>query len=309
MNTLREAATDYIAMRRNLGYKLKPAGIGLSSFVEFMEKKGAAWITTRLALEWAQNPAHIQPSGWAQRLGWVRGFARYRSAMDGRTEIPPSHLLPYRPSRANPHLYTQKEIQSLLTAALNIPQAHGLSRFTYYCLFGLLAVSGMRISEVLNLRVDEVDLENGVLTINGAKFGKSRLIPLHGSTKEVLRDYKLRRDTFLKGRPSAFFFISRAGNKLLVRIVEAQFLRLSRRIGLRSPKDESGPRIHDFRHCFAIDTLLRWYRSGKDAEQRLPLLSTYLGHVNVANTYWYLTACPELLGEAVKRLERRWEVK
>ncbi len=143
MNTLREAAIDYIAMRRNLGYKMKPASVALTSFVEFMEEKSACWITTRLALEWAQQPVHMQPSGWAQRLGYVRGFARYWSATDGRTEIPPSHLLPYRPNRTKPYLYTQKEIQALLTAALNIPQAHGLGRFTYYCLFGLLAVSGM----------------------------------------------------------------------------------------------------------------------------------------------------------------------
>lgn len=181
MNTLREAAVDYIAMRRNLGYKLKFAGIALTSFVEFMEETGACWITSRLALEWAQKPAHMQPSGWAQRLGYVRGFARYRSAADGRTEIPPSHLLPYRPNRAKPYLYTQKEIQGLLTAALNIPHAHGLGRFTYYCVFGLLAVSGMRISEVLNLSWYPCTIQHwtccAITSFVGRPFSKDAPLP------------------------------------------------------------------------------------------------------------------------------------
>lgn len=307
MNTLREALTGYLAMRRNLGYKLELAGIGLASFVSFMEAQDAYWITIKLALEWAQQPTHTQPSQWARRLGYVRGFARYRSAADSRTEIPSSDLLPYRPKRANPYLYTHDEIQALLAAALNTLSPSGIGRFTYYCIFGLLAVSGLRISEVLNLKVDEVDLDDGVLTINGAKFGKSRLVPLHDSTRHVLHDYKLRRDDFLRGRSSLYFFISRAGTRVLDPNVERTFLRLSRRIGLRSPESKTGPRLHDFRHRYAIETMLSWYRSGEDVESRLPVLSTYLGHVCVANTYWYLTACPELLGEAVKLLERRWE--
>jgi integrase/recombinase XerD len=309
MNTLREAVTDYLAMRRNLGYKLELAGIGLASFVSFMEKEGADWITVRLALNWAQQPALMEPSGWAKRLGYVRGFAAYRSATDPRTEIPSSDLLPHRPKRANPYLYTQVEIQALLTAALNIPPASGLGRYTYYCLFGLLAVSGMRLGEVLNLKEDEVDLHNGVLTINGTKFGKSRLVPLHESTQLALRDYKCRRDALLKERSASHFFISRTGNRVLDQHVERTFLRLSRKIGLRSPEAKTGPRIHDLRHRFAIETMLSWYRRGEEVERRLPLLSTYLGHVCVANTYWYLTTCPELMGEAVKRLEQRWEVE
>jgi integrase/recombinase XerD len=309
MNTLREAVTDYLAMRRNLGYKLKLAGTDLLSFVEFMEKQNASWITIPLALEWAQQPTLMEPSGWAKRLGYVRGFARHRSATDPRTEIPSSQLLPYRANRANPYLYSPTEIQALLTAALNIPPASALARHTYYCLFGLLAVSGMRISEILNLKLDEVDLENGILTINGTKFGKSRLVPLHETTREVLRSYKVRRQQFFQGFSSEFFFVSRTGTRLRDQHVERTFLRLSRRIGLRAPEAKSGPRLQDFRHRFAIETLLRWYRGGEDSERLLPLLSTYLGHVDVKSTYWYLTACPELMGEAVKRLERRWEPK
>ncbi len=306
MKTLREAMEDYLTMRRNLGYKLKLAGIGLTSFVGFLEERRFDWITISLALEWAQQPTHVDRNQWAKRLSYVRGFARYCSAIDPRTEVPPSDLLPYRPNRATPYLYSLEEIQALLQAALSMPPASGLNRYSYYCIFGLLAVSGMRISEVLKLKLADVDLENGILTVNGTKFGKSRLVPLHPSTIDVLMDYTNRRHQFLKGISSSYFFVSRSGNKLMDQHVERAFLRISRRIGLRLPESKSGPRLHDFRHRFAIETLLRWYRSGEDAERRLPVLSTYLGHVSIENTYWYLTACPELMGTAVERLETRW---
>jgi integrase/recombinase XerD len=171
----------------------------------------------------------------------------------------------------------------------------------------LLVVSGLRISEAIGLKLEDVDLSEGLLTVRGAKLGKSRLVPLHASTRQVLADYKSRRDDFLAGRPASYFFISQRGNHLDSGNVHRTFYQLSRQIGLRDPDSSSGPRLHDFRHRFAVETLLRWYRAGEDVERRLPVLSTYLGHVNVSDTYWYLTACPELMGLAIKRLERRWE--
>ena len=152
-----------------------------------------------------------------------------------------------------------------------------------------------------------VDLVAGILTVEGAKFGKSRLVPLHASTQKVLSGYKLCRDKVLNGRSAEYFFVNDAGKRLHFTEVHQNFYLLSRQIGIRKPDSSHGPRLMDFRHRFAIEVMLRWYGSGEDAERRLPILSTYLGHVNVSSTYWYLTAFPQLMGAAVGRLEKRWE--
>jgi integrase/recombinase XerD len=306
MNTLREALQNYLAMRRALGYKLSDAGPALSDFVAFLERNQKSYITIRLALKWAQKPG-ARPERWAHRLTYVRGLARYRSATDPRTQIPPWSLLPFRSRRAQPYLYTDDEIRLLLKASLGLSPTDALRRWTYYSLLGLLAVSGLRISEALSLRLSDVDLRDAVLTIHGTKFGKSRLAPLHPSAQRVLSRYKSRRNRYLDGRrASDFFFVTKRGTKLDKNNVRRTFHTLSRQTGLRGEFDSRGPRLHDFRHRFAIQTLLHWYRSGDDVERLLPVLSTYLGHVRPDDTYWYLTACPELMGQAVKRLERRW---
>jgi integrase len=165
----------------------------------------------------------------------------------------------------------------------------------------------MRIGEALALKRQDVDLEQGILTIRGAKFGKSRLVPLHLTTRAILRRYARERDTHLDPPRSDYFFVAEQGGRLLLQYVHRVFWRLSRQIGLRGPADHAGPRLHDFRHRFAVQTLVSWYRSGQPVEQMLPVLSTYLGHVCVQDTYWYLSACPELMGHAVQRLEQRWE--
>jgi len=196
----------------------------------------------------------------------------------------------------------------LLRAALKLPGNGGLRPWTYHCLFGLLSVSGLRVGEAQNLELPDVDLEAGVLTIRGAKFGKSRLVPVHASTRKVLADYIARRERMWARRPvSAYLFVSNWGNRLDGGDIRRTFYALSRQIGLRGPADSHGPRLHDLRHRFASKTLLRWYRAGEDAERRLPILSAYLGHVHWSDTYWYLSALPELMHEAMVRLERRWE--
>jgi len=306
MNTLHEAMQEYLAMRHALGFKLRDAGPALSDFVSFLKRKRTHHITIRLALQWAQKPG-ARPVTWAHRLAFVRGFARYRSATDPRTEIPPWSLLPFRSQRAQPYLYTDDEVRLLLKASLGLSPTDALRRRTYQTLLGLIAVSGLRISEALSLRLSDVDLQDGVLTVRGTKFGKWRLVPLHSSVQRVLSKYKSRRDEYLNGRPASdFFFVTKRGTPLDKNNVRRTFHALSRQTGLRGEFDSHGPRLHDFRHRFAIQTLLRWYRSGDAVEHRLPALSTYLGHVHPADTYWYLTACPELMGLAVKRLESRW---
>ena len=295
-------------MRRGLGFKLHDAGKGLVDFVGFMEQQQASYITQQLALTWAQQTSAVQPTHWARRLSFVRVFARHRSATDPRTQIPPESLLPYRPKRARPYLYTNEEVSGLLRAALNMPNSSGLRPWTFHCLFGLLSVSGLRLGESRNLEVKDVDLKEGILTIRGGKFGKSRLVPLHASTRKVLSDYIIRRGRFFAKVPvSSYLFVSNCGNRLDVGDIHRTFYLLSRQIGLRGPSDSHGPRLHDFRHRFAVTTLLRWYRAGEDVERRLPILSAYLGHVHVSDTFWYLSAWPELMNEAMLRLERCWE--
>jgi integrase len=311
MNTLRQAVHEYLSLRRALGFKLIEADRMLHDFVTFMERRHELYITQSLALEWAQRRSNLQPASWAQRLSVVRGFARYRSATDPRTEVPAEGLLPFRFKRTRPYLYSDDEIRRLLHAALQLPfrgERGALRPWTYYCLFGLLSVSGMRLGEARNLKLQDVDLAAGVLTIRGTKFGKSRLVPLHGSTCKVLADYIARRELRWAGRPvSSYLLVSNRGNRLDNGEIHRTFYRLSRQIGLRGDTDSHGPRLHDMRHVFATKTLVRWYQSGEDPERRMPILSAYLGHAHIADTQWYLNASPELMREAMRRLEQHWE--
>lgn len=308
MNTLREALQEYIELRRGLGYKMHDEGLLLPRFVSFMEEHYAEHISVRLAVEWAQC-APVQPAEWTRRLCFVRGFARHRSATDSHTEIPPVGLLPHRSTRARPHLYTEDEIRRLLDAALELPVAWPstpLRPWVFHGLIGLLSVTGMRLSEALNLKLADVDLEQSVLTIRGAKFGQWRLVPIHSSTNAVLADYLSHREKFFHNPVSTYVFVSRRGTRLDVGHVHRTFYRLSRSTGLRAVGASKGPRLHDFRHRFAVQTLIRWYQTNKDPGREMPLLSTYLGHVCVSGTYWYLSSNPELMAQAMARLERRW---
>jgi integrase/recombinase XerD len=308
MSSLRKAVEDYLILRRALGFKLRDMGTALHHFVSFMERERAYTITTSLALRWAIQPQQVQPAHWAARLSFVRSFARHWSAIDPQTEIPPQGLLPYRYHRCTPHLYTDDQIRRLIKAALYLPPPTGLRRWTYSTLFGLLAVTGLRISEAIALQQDDVDLNQGLLTIRLTKFKKSRLVPLHPSTNHRLKRYASKRGAFYPKDRTSHFFLSEQGRPLTDCMVRWTFVKLSRQIGLRGPSDRFGPRLHDFRHRFAVTTLLQWYRSGLDVEQRLPLLSTFLGHAHVTDTYWYLWAVPELLALSKDRLEKRWEV-
>ena len=274
MNTLREALQEYLALRRGLGFKMHDAGLVLPRFVAFMEEHQALHITTRLALEWVQQAKTA-----------------------------------YRSTRSRPYLYTEQEVLGLLEAALQLPTAWPstpLRPWVFHCLLGLLSVTGLRISEALDLKLDDVDLEQGVLTIRAAKFGRSRLVPLHPSTRTVLVHYLQRRKQFLGARRSDYVFVSNRGTRLDIGRVHRAFYALSRQTGLRAPGARNGPRLHDFRHRFAVQVLTGWYELGDDPARRLPALSTYLGHVYVAGTYWYLSNSPELMAQAMARQERRW---
>lgn len=303
MSTLREALDEYLEMRRAFGYRLRLAGGLLRQFVRFADEEGAIFITVDLALRWARLPARAHPAQWANRLGMVRGFAQYCSAIDPRTEIPAQHLLTGRYPRRQPYLYSDEEIDQLLHAARRLPSPTGLRAATYETYLGLLAVTGMRMNEAIHLDRDDVDLSVGTVHVRQSKLGKSRFIPIHPSTREAMERYQALRDRLHPEPQTPSFLLAETGARLGEFSVRATFVKLSHQIGLRGPEDRRGPRLHDFRHRFAVQTLLNWYRSGIDAERYLPQLATYLGHVHVHDTYWYLSAVPELLHWASLRLE------
>jgi len=304
MSELRAALEEYLAMRRALGFKLHLSGRLLQRFVDFADREGESFISADLALRWATEPAQAQPAQWANRLGMVRRFAQYRQAVDPRTEVPPPDLLPYQYRRPDPYLYSDGEVRQLMHAARQLYSVAGLRPHTYAALFGLLAVTGMRTNEPLQLDRDDVDLIKGVLTVRGAKFGKSRYIPIHASTRDALQCYATLRDRLCRNPQSPSFFISERGTRITEWSLRWTFVKLSREVGLRGPADSHGPRLLDFRHRFAVNTLIRWYRAGIDVERHLPELATYLGHAHITDTYWYLTAVPELMHLAARRLER-----
>lgn len=236
-------------------------------------------------------------------LNEIRDFARYLSARDPRTQVPPQGLLPGRTRRAQPHIHSDAQILQMVQEAAGLEPRNGLRPSTYGTLLGLLAVTGMRVGEVIAPKDPDVDLRQGLLTVRQSKFNKTRILPVHHSTQEALRAYARVRDKLVPVRATDRFFVSDRGTRLEASVVRRAFLHISRAIGLRTPADRRGPRMHDLRHTFAVRTLADWHRTGVDPEQRLPLLSAYLGHTRVSDTYWYLTAVPELLGAVNTRLE------
>jgi integrase len=306
MTALSDALEEYLAIRQSLGVRLRVTAGLLRRFVAFVGRAGHEVITSDLALQWAMEPSGVQPATWAWRLGMVRRFASWRRTIDPRTEVPPAGLLPHRFHRSRPYLYTEKEIRGLLTAARALPSARGLRGVTYATLFGLLAASGLRLSEALHLDGPDVDLATNLLTIRRTKFGKSRFVPIHPSTTDALRGYVAARDHVVPPRHTPAFFVSERGRRLTDCNTRHTFALVSRQIGLRAPtpgrRHGRGPRLHDMRHRFAASTLVAWYRAGRDVERDLPTLATYLGHVHVNDTYWYLEAVPELLALAAARV-------
>jgi integrase/recombinase XerD len=306
MSDFASAVADYLATRRAMGYKLAYQGQMLKQFAAYLDAVGAEHLTTTDALSWARQPHDAAPVWWAVRLGTVRGFARFLSALDPATEIPPPGLLPEPSHRTVPHIYSDDELARVLEAAGRLSPEHRAD--TYQTLIALIAVTGMRVGEVVRLDGDDVDFDEGLLTIRNTKFGKSRQLPLHPSTVAALTGYAGRRDQRRPRPKSPSFFTSAIGTRLLRDNVSTVFPRLVREAGLVSPNGLRPPRLHDARHSFAVRCVIGWYREGLDVEQRLPLLSTWLGHVAPSSTYWYLSAVPELLELVADRLDVVTEV-
>ena len=306
MSPLDEALADYLSIRRAMGYKLERAGKLLAQFVEHLDDAGVVTVTIEHAVAWAMLPAGGSINWWAHRLSVVRGFATYLSTIDPATEVPPADLLPWRSQRATPYLYTDDEIAALLAATeiLSTP----LRTATYRTLLGLLSVTGLRIGEAIRLDHGDLDVRRSLLVVRSTKFGKDRQVPLHPTTTAALDGYLQERDRHAPAADTAAVFVSIAGTRLRYCNVNWTFLKLVEHAGLMPRSASCRPRIHDLRHSFAVNTVLDGYRTGLDVQARLPVLSTYLGHVHPANTYWYLSAAPELLALAGRRLQDHLEV-
>ena len=301
MSEFHRHVEDYLTLRRSLGYKLRAHGDVLPQFADYLETADAATLTTEHAVSFAQLPKGVQPIHWAQRLTMVRGFARYLATIDVTTEVPPHDVFGARYQRPTPYLWEEAEVLGLMEAAGQLQPT--LRAITYETLFGFLWTTGLRIGEAIGLEGSDVDLSAGVLTIRQAKGGRSRIVPLEQSATDALGSYASRRHRLCPEPRSPAFFVSTVGTTLLPQLVGSTFDQIATAIGLRT--ENKRPRIHDLRHAFAVRVLVSWYRSGVDAAGRMALLSTYLGHVNPVDTYWYLSVSPELIELMAARLEGR----
>lgn len=299
MSALQSHVDDYLRLRRALGYKLEREGQWLAQLAAHCDATGATTLTSELVIAWAGERPSAGPNGWAKRLGVARKFAAYLQTMDPATEVAPSGVFPTRRHRPAPYLWSPGDIARLLQGARALrPHLRAVSHET---LFGLLACSGMRVGEAIALGRGDVDFDAAVITIREAKFDRTRLVPLHQSTTEALSRYATQRDDLCSQPSSDTFFLSSVGSALNRSAVSKALRQITTAMGTRT--ETMHPRVHDLRHSFAVRTLIDWQRSGIDIDERIGLLSTYLGHISPADTYWYLSAAPELMALAADRLD------
>jgi len=306
--TMKTRVKDYLAERRRLGYHLRSTASALRSFacyVDGLELTGP--LNVEVMAAWAQRAKtnNDDPTTWARRLKRLGPFTRWLQQFAPNTEVPDSTVFGRIGWRPAPHIFTEQEILDLLAAARRLePDLRGA---TYEALFGVLAATGLRVSEAVHLRQADVDLHAGLLTVRQTKFGKSRYVPLHPSTTEALRGYQGLRNLYLTAREDTPFFIGTRGQRLGchlgLRQVDRIFQQLREQLGWVNRGSHAAVRVHDLRHRFIVTRLLRWHARGVDIDQAMLTLSTYVGHARVANTYWYLSGVPELMGLAAERFD------
>lgn len=302
-DTMLSKVKAYLADRRQAGFVLSIAGKQLLSFARFADRSGYRGpLTVELASRWALANRRGLALTAARRIEVIRSFARYWQTFDPKTEMPPAQLFGPRHRRLTPHIYTKEEMRALLAACAHLYPAKGLRPATCATVFGLLSATGLRISEATALRRQDVDLQHGLLHIRHAKFGKSRLVPMHLTTTRALRRYACRRDQDPSSAASDAFFTFDHGQPASTRKLQYAFQQLRRQLCWRPRGGHRAPRIHDIRHSFVCQRLRRWYDEGVDIDRHILALSTYLGHVKVTDTYWYITATPELMAIAARRL-------
>ncbi len=303
--TMTALANEYLRHRRKLGYQLDTTGKVLLNFARWADRVGHRGpLTVDMAVRWARLPKNASPTYWAHRLEVVRGFAKHQAILEPATEIPPLRLLGPAHRRVTPHIYSQKEIRGLLAKAATLGVPRGLARRTWKTLLGLLACTGLRISEALRLHRDDLDCAQGLLRIGPTKFSPGRILPLHPTAVAALQRYARFRDGCLPAAFSSAFFLQEGGTALRYRQVLSAFQRLRRETSLSNAPGTRAPRLHDLRHTFACQNLLRWYRQGADVNHAMLMLSTYLGHKKITGTFWYLTGIPELMAIVARRFQR-----
>lgn len=305
MTALSSAIEDYLKVRRALGHKMELGERLLGQFDSYFEGVGAVHITTDLAVSWATLPVGASAGWWAQRLGVLRGFAAWFQTLDPDTQVPPADMLTGRAGRVVPYLYSDADIAAMMQAARGL--ALPLQRHTYETLIGLLVVTGIRIGEAIRLDRGDVCADTGLVRVIASKFDKSREVPLHPNSIDALVRYSQLRDRMFPAPVANSFFVSTIGTRLRYSVVQPTFAKLARQAGLTPRSPRCRPRIHDVRHSFAVRALVDCYADGGDAQTLLPLLSTFMGHTDPKSTYWYLSAAPELMGLAARRLEDAFE--
>jgi len=303
--TITDWVNEYVTRRQALGFRMETEKGELMRFAHYVTERGKQGpLTQAIMLEWLGGSPNASRTYQARKLASLRSFSKYLAIYEPRTEIPPAKLFGRTGSRPAPHIYSDQELFELFRACERARPPGGLRCRTYRLLFGLLAVTGMRVSEALKLNNREVDLDNGVLRVQDTKFRKSRLVPLHLSTTRALRQYVLARDTHHPAPQSEAFLLSEKGGRLPYRTVQGFFRDIRERLGWDHQRGGRAPRIQDLRHTFACRRILAWYEQGLDVEPRIPSLSTYLGHAKVTDTYWYLTGSAELFSIAGQRFEQ-----
>jgi len=301
----------YLAEQRRLGFQLRSHEYSLRSLADHIRRtRHRGPLTMEVMAEWARQDSHgsIDPKTWARRLKKLRSFTRWLQQFEPATEVPDDTIFGRLPERLAPHIYIDEEVSQLLAAARRLGPSPGLRGLVYETLFGLIASTGLRLSEALSLSLADVDLRRGLLTIRRTKFAKSRQVPLHWSTTQALGQYRWMRDRAGASRdPDAPFFIGTRGRlfgrALTGRQVDRTFADLRTALGWVNRGRHHAPRIHDLRHTFVVRRILLWQQQGIDVDQAMLSLSTYVGHAMVTNTYWYLQAVPELMAVAAKRFE------
>lgn len=300
--SIAQQVCQYLQFKRSCGYKFDAPGKELMLFAKYAELTGhKGSLTLELAVRWARLPENADRQYWAIRYDHVRRFSQYIILFYPDTEILPKGLLGPSKRRLPPHIYSEGEIAALLKAASRLTPKNGLTSHTYVTLFGLLLSTGLRISEALNLSCENVDLETGILTIKETKFKKSRFVPVHPSTLQVLRRYSNFKQSYHPKEESKMFFLNENGTPINYNGVLYVFIKLSKNLGLRHAGKK--PRIHDMRHSFVARRMLKWYEEGTNLDVKILALSTYLGHVEIRDTYWYLSSVPELLNIVSERFE------
>ncbi len=300
-----ELIEDYLAFRRGLGSELESRSWMLRDFGRYMDRSGyQGHLTIELQVQWALRTRSSDPAHAALRLSTVRQFARHRALFDPSTEVPPIGLLGrLSRHRKQPHIYSEAEVSALLHEASLLLPCHGLRPSTYVAFFSLLLCTGLRLSEACRLTCNDVDLAEGILTVREGKFRKSRLVPLHATTTQALTHYAARRNEYPNAPRSQRFFRTDQRSELTPAAVHGTFGSLRQRLGWSGQGRARRPRIHDMRHTFAVRRLLAWYREGAELDRKILALATYLGHVKPTETYWYLSAVPELMAITSQRFE------